>query len=103
MKALAEVNRAAYDKLLAHWQVVYRRRRNLWAEMKAETSRAVTRQCVRRLSATWSGGSLSHVKTKKERAQKPTAGTVVGAKHRARCNQLGDPEREKLGDEFLKL
>jgi hypothetical protein len=35
MKALSEVNRAAYDKLLASWQVVYRRRRNLWAEMKA--------------------------------------------------------------------
>ena len=35
MKALSEVNRAAYDKLLANWQVVYRRRRNLWAEMKA--------------------------------------------------------------------
>jgi hypothetical protein len=48
-------------------------------------------------------GSLSHVKTKKEQVQKPTAGTVVGAKYRARCNQLGDTEREKLGDEFLKL
>jgi hypothetical protein len=35
MKALGEVNRAAYDRLLANWQVVYRRRRNLWAEMKA--------------------------------------------------------------------
>jgi hypothetical protein len=35
MKALAEVNRAAYEKLLAHWQVAYRRRRNLWAEMKS--------------------------------------------------------------------
>ena len=35
MKALSEVNRAAYDKLLANWRVVYRRRRNLWAEMKA--------------------------------------------------------------------
>jgi hypothetical protein len=34
MKALNEVNRSAYDKLLAEWRVVYRRRRNLWAEMK---------------------------------------------------------------------
>ena len=34
MKALSEVNRAAYDKLLAQWRVVYGRRRNLWAEMK---------------------------------------------------------------------
>ncbi|MGO8925949.1 MAG: hypothetical protein ACLQU3_03500 [Limisphaerales bacterium] len=33
MKALNEVNRTAYDKLLAQWRVVYRRRRNLWAEM----------------------------------------------------------------------
>jgi hypothetical protein len=43
------------------------------------------------------------VKAKKEQVQRPTAGTVVGAKYRARCNQLGDTEREKLGDEFLKL
>lgn len=43
------------------------------------------------------------VKAKKEQAQKPTPGTTVGAKYRARCNQLSDPEREKLGDEFLKL
>ncbi|MBI5385619.1 MAG: hypothetical protein HZA90_13150 [Verrucomicrobia bacterium] len=43
------------------------------------------------------------MKAKKEQAQKPTAGTAVGAKYRARCNQLGDTEREKLGDEFLKL
>ena len=55
------------------------------------------------MTAAQSSGSLSYVKAKKERVQKPTAGTVVGAKHRARCNQLGDPEREKLGDEFLKL
>ena len=55
------------------------------------------------MTATQSNGSLSYVKAKKERVQKPTAGTVVGAKHRARCNQLGDSEREKLGDEFLKL
>ena len=43
------------------------------------------------------------MKAKKEQVQKPTAGTVAGAKYRARCNQLGDAEREKLGDEFLKL
>jgi hypothetical protein len=35
MKALSELNQAAYGKLLANWRVVYRRRRNLWAEMKA--------------------------------------------------------------------
>ena len=34
MKALSELNRTAYDKLLAQWRVVYGRRRNLWAEMK---------------------------------------------------------------------
>jgi hypothetical protein len=28
---------------------------------------------------------------------------VVGAKYRARCNDLSDSEREKLNDEFLKL
>jgi hypothetical protein len=44
-----------------------------------------------------------HVKAKKEQVQKPTAGTVVSQKYRARCNQLSDSEREKLGDEFLKL
>ncbi len=33
MKALSEVNRARYDKLLAAWKVEFRRRRNLWAEM----------------------------------------------------------------------
>ena len=43
------------------------------------------------------------MKAKKQQVQKPTTGTVVGAKYRARCNQLGDAEREKLGDEFLKL
>jgi hypothetical protein len=43
------------------------------------------------------------VKAKKVQVQKPTAGTVTGAKYRARCNHLADTEREKLGDEFLKL
>ena len=35
MKALSEVNRTACDKLLADWRVVYRRRRNLWSEIKS--------------------------------------------------------------------
>lgn len=43
------------------------------------------------------------MKAKKEQVQKPTEGTVTGAKYRARCNRLADSEREKLGDEFLKL
>lgn len=43
------------------------------------------------------------MKAKKEQVQKPTAGTVVDEKYRAWCNQLSDTEREKLGDEFLKL
>ena len=34
MKALSEVNRAAYDEVLARWQAAYCRRRNLWAEMR---------------------------------------------------------------------
>lgn len=55
------------------------------------------------MTSAQTSGSLSHVKAKKEQVQKPTAGTVVGEKYRARCNQLGDTEREKLGDEFLKL
>jgi hypothetical protein len=55
------------------------------------------------LTSLQTNGSLSRVKAKKEQVQKPTAGAVVGAKYRARCNQLGDTDREKLGDEFLKL
>ena len=35
--------------------------------------------------------------------RKAAVGTVVGAKYRARCNELSDSEREKLSDEFLKL
>jgi hypothetical protein len=46
---------------------------------------------------------VSRVKAKKEPIQKPTVGTVVGAKYRARCNQLADSDRDKLGDEFLRL
>ena len=34
---------------------------------------------------------------------KASIGTVVGAKYRARCNELSDSEREKLNDEFMKL
>jgi hypothetical protein len=33
MKALVEVNRVSYDRIIAEWKAVYRRRRNLWAEM----------------------------------------------------------------------
>ena len=43
------------------------------------------------------------VKAKKERIEKPSPGTVLAAKYRARGNQLGYAEREKLGEEFLKL
>ena len=43
------------------------------------------------------------MKRKKARVEKASAGTVVGAKYRARCNNLSDSEREKLNDEFLKL
>jgi hypothetical protein len=43
------------------------------------------------------------MKRKKAQVQKATIGTIVGAKYRARCNELSDSEREKLNDEFLKL
>src|SRR2546422_6144565 len=43
------------------------------------------------------------MKGKKEPPKKPTAGTITGAKYRARCNRLNDAQREKLGEEFLKL
>jgi len=46
---------------------------------------------------------LAAMKRKKAQAEKPSVGTVVGAKYRARCNDLPDSEREKLNDEFLKL
>jgi hypothetical protein len=46
---------------------------------------------------------LGAMKPKKARVEKASAGTVVGAKYRARCNNLSDSEREKLNDEFLKL
>jgi hypothetical protein len=43
------------------------------------------------------------VKRKKAQIEKASAGTVVGAKYRARCNELPDSERERLNDEFMKL
>ena len=46
---------------------------------------------------------LACMKGKKEPPKKPTAGTVTGAKYRARCNRLNDTQRQKLGEEFLKL
>ena len=33
MKALVEVNRVSYDGIIVKWKALYRRRRNLWAEM----------------------------------------------------------------------
>ena len=50
-----------------------------------------------------SRAKLAAMKRKKARTEKPSVGTVVGAKYRARCNELSDSEREKLNDEFLKL
>ena len=43
------------------------------------------------------------MKVKKGSVEKPTPGTAVGGKYRARLNQLADAGREKAGDEFLKL
>jgi hypothetical protein len=43
------------------------------------------------------------MKRKKAQGEKASAGTIVGAKYRARCNGLSDGEREKLNDEFMKL
>jgi hypothetical protein len=43
------------------------------------------------------------MKRKKAQVEKESIGTIVGAKYRARCNQLTDAEREKLNDEFLKF
>lgn len=43
------------------------------------------------------------MKANKARVEKPTPGTVLAAKYRARANGLDDIERQKLGDEFLKL
>jgi hypothetical protein len=43
------------------------------------------------------------MKRKKAQVEKPSAGTVLAAKARAECNRLADAQREKLGEEFLKL
>ena len=43
------------------------------------------------------------MKRKKTQAEKASIGTVIGAKYRARCNELSDSEREKLNEEFLKV
>ena len=43
------------------------------------------------------------MKRKKAQVEKPTMGTIIGAKYRARCNKLTDSEREKLNDEFMKF
>ncbi len=43
------------------------------------------------------------MKREKGQVEKPTAGTVIGAKYRARCNQFTAAEREKPGEEFLQF
>ena len=43
------------------------------------------------------------MKRKKAPSEKPTVGTTIAAKYRARCNRLSDTERERLNDEFLEL
>jgi hypothetical protein len=43
------------------------------------------------------------LKRNKGQADKATAGTVIAAKYRARCNRLADSQREKLNEEFLQL
>lgn len=43
------------------------------------------------------------MKRKKARVEKPSVGTLVGEKYRARCNKLAQSERAKLDDEFMKL
>lgn len=43
------------------------------------------------------------MKRRKAQVEKASIGAVVGAKHRARCNELSDSQREKLNDEFMKL
>ncbi|HXP60703.1 MAG TPA: hypothetical protein VN829_09440 [Dongiaceae bacterium] len=43
------------------------------------------------------------MKRKKAQVEKASNGTILGAKLRAECNRLTDVEREKLGEEFLKL
>jgi hypothetical protein len=43
------------------------------------------------------------VKRKKPQLEKASGGTVLAARMRAEGNKLSDTEREKLGEEFLKL
>lgn len=43
------------------------------------------------------------MKRKKAQVEKESVGTVLGAKARAECNKLTDLERERLGEEFMKL
>ena len=43
------------------------------------------------------------MKRKKAQVEKPSNGTVIGAKARAEGNKWTDAQREKLGEDFLKL
>jgi hypothetical protein len=43
------------------------------------------------------------VKRKKAQLEKATTGTVLAARARAEGNKWTDAEREKLGQEFMKL
>ncbi|MCU0784050.1 MAG: hypothetical protein MUF81_08385 [Verrucomicrobia bacterium] len=43
------------------------------------------------------------MKRRKAQVEKASVGTVVGARMRAESNKLTDTQREKLGEEFLKL
>ena len=43
------------------------------------------------------------MKRKKAPFEKATTGTVLAARARAEGNKLTDSEREKLGDQFMKL
>ncbi len=43
------------------------------------------------------------MKRKKDQAEKSSAGTVLAARARAEGNKWTDAEREKLGEQFMKL
>ena len=43
------------------------------------------------------------MKRKKPQPEKASAGTTLGARARAEGNKWTDAEREKLGDQFMKL
>jgi hypothetical protein len=43
------------------------------------------------------------MKRKKAHVEKPSHGTVLAARARADGNKLTDAERERLGEQFLKL